>query len=559
MKTGKKDKKEFVEKINSYYKKNIYNKSINEWWELCKEDIIDCIIFYNKLYYKNLLLQSYNTKELYFRYTLQYSNSPFIVILYNYRKEKEVINKLKTKYIFIGLISTEVSKLLQELEKNRKLNEEDYILLNTYFKFNKDIRTYLGDLSEKNFNRIIFIPEYIIPEDTIQTINNKIFVYCNIKQEKQFLYINNNQNIGYNYLNKEGNILINNPFDEFITIKDKQILENFKTKDIKLLNYNNKTLNFYPLTNNIIHCISYNNLVTFMNDIKPKIVIKNYINSFLVKFYPLLIDKPEIFSKNIEEEDKKLQLQTKNILDISTYLQFYMNSNKINANNLIQYTKDSIILSLNLSNSNNINNSDIILPLLQIFNNIKLTNKLPFCSYYDIITKKRIYKIFNPLLNEMELLNKENIHDDINLAKNELNHLLQDNKEKGLILKYFLYNDKTEKNNIINRNYIKIIIYENSTIELQLNTESKYNIQKNDIDNVLEKINKIINKYNTILKTNIPLLINYNKSELETNTIIKSIKIHKILSIPDLGLYINPVEFKKYIEYFIPFIELDDL
>jgi len=181
----------FLTQIEYYHKDKISSaKNVKQWWSACRQDMIEIYEFYQKIYFKNIFLMDGPTSTKKYRYTLQSSKLPFIVIEHLGSGNKSANLH---KYIFVGLVSSPVKKILKKLEKIPKITPEDKLLLNDYFKYQDSngnaikISKSWGDLNIAD--KLTFVFDIINSTDNIKTIRNKIFVHCDIIQTGQYLWI----------------------------------------------------------------------------------------------------------------------------------------------------------------------------------------------------------------------------------------------------------------------------------------------------------------------------------------------------------------------------------
>jgi hypothetical protein len=104
-------------------------------------------------------------------------------------------DEIVKKYIFVGTIPSNVTKILEEIANTRVITlEHDNILEKQY---GTEYKKHWGVLSKENYTEIHFMPYYILPNSTIYYVQRIIQAAMNIRVEHQYLwaYLNFNNSL----------------------------------------------------------------------------------------------------------------------------------------------------------------------------------------------------------------------------------------------------------------------------------------------------------------------------------------------------------------------------
>ena len=424
------------------------------------------------------------------------------------------INNIQSKYNYYNAINNNIysnSEHLNPIEKNS----------NSSLNYSK--QNYIDKLSHKyNQNSNLFHNDNNINYNDYEEEKNN-FIYNDDYNEHDENYDYNKKNYGeqYNFSNK-----VMNDFKEIM--EQTKIIQNkilLKSKDIKNNIFNNSYF-CNENTKKILKSINKKN-TNFDNseeDINDYLIIDSNINNN-TKTKNLYNTINEIDSnENIKE---KIKMKNQILSD--------MNSKIILKNNLLELEISNYESKQpNQQQNNNINNNTFYFSLKKFMTNLKISLKNNIES--NKILKEKIFAelIENQKMNENNNKNRK-IYEKLKLRYQKENERISD------IQKYNLENNKRylnlkDEKNLLNKTYEKLKLnlsnlkYNEKNLNLKRDRAKK---NKNDNQELIQALNKNINKLKNENSTNVFMNTNKNNKLIQNQNSINLFndKINQLISI----------------------------
>ena len=411
------------------------------------------------------------------------------------------INNIQSKYNYYNAINNNIysnSEHLNPIEKNS----------NSSLNYSK--QNYIDKLSHKyNQNSNLFHNDNNINYNDYEEEKNN-FIYNDDYNEHDENYDYNKKNYGeqYNFSNK-----VMNDFKEIM--EQTKIIQNkilLKSKDIKNNIFNNSYF-CNENTKKILKSINKKNtnLDNSEEDINDYLIIDSNINNN-TKTKNLYNTINEIDSnENIKE---KIKMKNQILSD--------MNSKIILKNNLLELEISNYESKQpNQQQNNNINNNTFYFSLKKFMTNLKISLKNNIES--NKILKEKIFAelIENQKMNENNNKNRK-IYEKLKLRYQKENERISD------IQKYNLENNKRylnlkDEKNLLNKTYEKLKLnlsnlkYNEKNLNLKRDRAKK---NKNDNQELIQALNKNINKLKNENSTNVFMNTNKNNKLIQNQNSI---------------------------------------
>jgi hypothetical protein len=376
-------------------------------------------------------------------------------------KEKDIIDKFVSDYIYLNIIKSKYNKnIYYKIIKLKKKNIISYIPIFRVFWTNIDI-IYRANINKKynNILQIGLLPTFL--ESYIKYTNNDNIhsTFINIKNYENEVYINlidkfiknfNNVNIldvdifSNNIKNEiKFDLIFSDIYKMIANININNILEEYTFINSS---YFDSFLNVKYIFKIIIFAL--NNLLIGGTFIIFFPGYENKIYDQFIKLLTIFFDKVHIQNSSIDYSYRYYVIcsnfQNNNIIKNINNININMDDNIILNNLFITIANNEINLALN-KKLKFINKK--IKSLQPFFNNSKLINKLYYHKWYNQIYKTYIY-LLNIFKNNDKI--KEDIHNNIfkylKKYNNKINYKLENNKAYKYIIK-----SETTKINIIDK------------------------------------------------------------------------------------------------------------
>ena len=446
------------------------------------------------------------------------------------------------KFIFLGLIDEDyenqddiddednIYNILKTIEKTKSYrlfqNEDDFykyaiirdMLLLDYDddyeeKKHNDIffqENLFGELN--NYNKIIFIYDYILENDTVKDIKDKIYYNCNeyidfpldiiyqkliIIYENDLAIVTDNKRDSYTYLNQYN-------YKTLKFLKLQLIFDKFLNNKIKI----KKDKNNFSIKLEEKDTLKNSEIISSYNNIKLNQVIIKKTNLKSSEHYKKLFKKSllDFYIFNSNHKNKELNIIQIDKKDIKNPIVLYFNNNiLVNKENLSKFLPINKIDNLDSNTINNI--------FLKIFNKFNLNNKYFYIRFFDNLNYDNINKILLNKWNNLDEFNKKILVDTKNLSDifKEV-PIYNKNFKINLHLKYYIGNYP-----------INYKISNNGSIEKELK-DNKYFVKINNSFDFVNNSNFIIKKVNSDNDENDRLLyIPFNNNNINKYIIINLI------------------------------------
>ncbi|WOX79178.1 isoleucine--tRNA ligase [Candidatus Shikimatogenerans bostrichidophilus] len=407
----------------------------------------DCIrwyMVYNNLPWENLKFNINNIKKIKNKFFNTLYN--IFIFFYNYSKidNFNIKDKYKKKYIDYWILS-KINKLLLKTYKNYKLYNITSIARNIYNFVINDLSNWYIRLSRKRFwkkkydnDKIsaynilyiclkqIFKISYPISPFVMEYLNKKLYYiekknkvniilqsfpkyknkYINYSIEKNMLYIKKYSTIILS-LRKKKNIKVRQPLNNVYIVKNKHNNKFFKNKEI--INLLKNEVN--------IKNINFININKIKKYIKKKIKLnykilgpkyKNNINKISELLNKLNQKEIEKFYNN-----KYINLNIKNNKIKIKLNEIFIEHENIN-NNIIMYSKNNIIIILDINITNDLKNECFIRDLIRKIQILRKEKNYFLTDKINIIINKNIkYYIFKIIFKYNNIISKDTLTNKI--------------------------------------------------------------------------------------------------------------------------------------------------
>ncbi len=421
---------------------------------------------------------------------------------------EKVSRKETVCYVFIGKVSNEIRQVLDLFENKKSITKDKLAVLKKAYP--KEIKSWIETVKSKTKMR--FLEERIWPDDSIQEIRQKIFVYLSdptnniyILPENQELWIQTGKTtdiIGYYYQNtitEEKIPILPHLIEEMEGSNKKNGLNNSKNilqTDVKV-NTSTNTM----LVKDLFDELKYESNIIYLSDAmeeKDYLESKKKMNQQVIKTY---FKKywPYVSLYTSKSDLKTRYALMKEYYDRESYIHSLINSSKENESNLLGGCNIiTVLFNINgkkifdSQSNNNLNLNEIgdNINLYQIFDYLRINRvglNMPFIKYND--------ETFDT---PFSIISKEAI-DKKKVDKKELKDWLaiKDEQKKitGLLMKRLIKEYEDEPR------YSSVSLKKDGNIRINVSFPARLNASFNDVLLSVKDCKRNIDDINKYLRT----------------------------------------------------------